>query len=87
VSPSGLVAFVSGTDHFGIERAARLFPIRTGVVLPDWLVIGGGADKFGAAAIIGAGYVDSFSRKHRVLINCSVWGTEWGWNECASWLE
>ena len=31
-----MVLVVSGTDHAGLESAARLFPIRTGVTVPDW---------------------------------------------------
>jgi hypothetical protein len=40
-----------------MEKAARLFPIRTGVLVPDWLVIGNEADHIGASAVVGAGYV------------------------------
>jgi hypothetical protein len=49
--------FVSGTDYSGLERATRLFPIRTGVLLPDWMVIESSADRVGAAGVLAAGYV------------------------------
>ncbi|KAF9228756.1 alpha/beta-hydrolase [Gyrodon lividus] len=49
--------FLQSTDTSGLERAVRLFPIRTGVLSPDWLVVDGRADKIGAAAVEGAGYV------------------------------
>ena len=44
----------------GLERAIRLFPIRTGVLSPDWLVVDGRADTIGAAGVQGAGYVFLF---------------------------
>lgn len=48
------VLFMLGDDP-GIERAARLFPIRTGITVPDWLLIGTGTDKVAAAGLTGAG--------------------------------
>lgn len=50
--------FMISNDKSGLERAARLFPIRTGLALADWMVIGKRADKRGAAGIEKAGYVD-----------------------------
>lgn len=47
--------FVVGTDTAALERTARLFPIRTGVTTPDWLVIAPDADRIGAAGVLGAG--------------------------------
>ncbi|KIM87650.1 hypothetical protein PILCRDRAFT_287259 [Piloderma croceum F 1598] len=58
-------------DQSGIERVSRLFPIRTGVTVPDWLVVGANADKVGAGAITGAG----------------VLGREWKWDDGGSWLH
>ena len=49
--------FIIAHDQSGLERALRLFPIRTGLALADWLVIGKQADKRGAAGIEKAGYV------------------------------
>jgi hypothetical protein len=46
--------FILG-DNSGIERAARLFPIRTGVAVPDWLLVGTDADDVGAGGVTGAG--------------------------------
>ena len=46
--------FILG-DNSGIERAARLFPIRTGVAVPDWLLVGTEADDVGAGGVMGAG--------------------------------
>ncbi|KAJ7771786.1 hypothetical protein B0H16DRAFT_1772103, partial [Mycena metata] len=62
--------FLLSTDASGLERAGRLFPIRTGVTVPDWVITSSRADQVGAAGVLGAG----------------VWGTSWGWNEVMSWL-
>jgi len=70
IHPDSSVLFVLGTDDHGLERAARLFPIRTGVATPDWLVIGGAADCVGAAGVLGAG----------------VWGRNFSWNSAMSWI-
>lgn len=45
------------TDDSGLERVARLFPIRTGVTVPDWLIIDSHSDTLGAGAVAGAGSV------------------------------
>lgn len=37
---SRLLLCICGTDQEGLERAARLFPYRTGVGQPDWVVVG-----------------------------------------------
>ncbi|KIK95035.1 hypothetical protein PAXRUDRAFT_780281 [Paxillus rubicundulus Ve08.2h10] len=70
-SPRAISLFLQSTDISGLERAVRLFPIRTGVLLPDWLVVDGRADKIGAAAVEGAGYPTS----------------RWIWNERMSWVD
>ncbi|TFY66824.1 hypothetical protein EVG20_g4262 [Dentipellis fragilis] len=70
-NPSGVMLFMIGNDAEGLERAARLFPIRTGISAPDWLVVGGMADIFGAAGVQGAG----------------VWGEGWSWNKAISWHD
>ncbi|KAJ6606577.1 hypothetical protein DFH09DRAFT_1242069 [Mycena vulgaris] len=68
----GQMLFLLSTDAAGLERAGRLFPIRTGVTVPDWLIISSRAEQTGAGGVIGAG----------------VWGTGtgWTWNEAMSWL-
>ena len=52
--------FMVAHDQPGLERAVRLFPIRTGLALADWMVIGKHADKRGAAGMEKAGYANSF---------------------------
>ncbi|KAF8503727.1 hypothetical protein F5888DRAFT_1864250, partial [Russula emetica] len=54
-SPSSIMLFIIANDQSGLERAVRLFPIRTGLALADWMVIGKRADKRGAAGIEKAG--------------------------------
>lgn len=59
-SPCSTMLFIIAHDQSGLERAARLFPVRTGMALADWLVIGKRADKQGAAGIEKAGYLNFF---------------------------
>ncbi|KAJ7168119.1 hypothetical protein C8R43DRAFT_1060269 [Mycena crocata] len=53
----GQILFLLSTDTLGLERAGRLFPIRTGVTVPDWLITSSAAEHTGAAGVIGAGCV------------------------------
>lgn len=46
------------TSDTGLERVTRLFPIRTGVPVPDWIIVGGDGSK-GEANVIAAGLWDS----------------------------
>ena len=59
-SPSSTMLFIIAHDGSGLERAARLFPTRTGLALADWIVIGKRADKVGASGIQKAGYEEPF---------------------------
>ncbi|KAI0713279.1 hypothetical protein C8Q76DRAFT_621267 [Earliella scabrosa] len=63
-----LALFLHGADASGLERGLRLFPIRTGVTVPDWILLGPDADERGSGGVKGAG----------------VWGNDWGWNEAMS---
>ncbi|KAF8078159.1 hypothetical protein FPV67DRAFT_1603782 [Lyophyllum atratum] len=47
--------FLLANSHSSLERLARLFPIRTGVTVPSWVVTGPLTDSIGAAGIRGAG--------------------------------
>lgn len=55
VEQEALMMFMLYNDQAGLERALRLFPFRTGVPAPDWLVAGERMDKFAAGGIEGAG--------------------------------
>jgi hypothetical protein len=44
-------------DELALERALRLFPIRTGIAVPEWIVLHPHADSIGAAGVVGAGLV------------------------------
>jgi len=68
-SSSSTMLFIIANDLSGLERAVRLFPIRTGLALADWLVIGKRADKRGAAGIEKAG----------------LWGCSWEYHSGMSW--
>jgi hypothetical protein len=50
-----LILIMLYCDFPGLERVARLFPFRTGVAAPDWVVIGERSDMFGAAGVDAAG--------------------------------
>ncbi|KAL7415318.1 hypothetical protein BDY24DRAFT_382543 [Mrakia frigida] len=67
----GLALHLAGTDPAGLERAYRLFPVRTGTPLPDWIVIGPQADWQGAGGIEAAGF----------------FGPDWKYNEGMSWTS
>ncbi|KAJ7074338.1 hypothetical protein C8F01DRAFT_1043491 [Mycena amicta] len=82
----GQILFLLGTDSTGLERAGRLFPIRTGVTVPDWLITSSPADQIGAAGILGAGRV-LYAMYFRVLIRSRrVYGNNWSFNDAISWL-
>ena len=55
--PSSMMLFMMGTNMNGLERVFRLFPLRTGVTAPDWMIIGEEADRVGSAGVLGAGCV------------------------------
>ncbi|TDL27220.1 hypothetical protein BD410DRAFT_713943 [Rickenella mellea] len=69
VNVNSMALIVSGTDESGLERALRLVPLRTGVPVPDWILIGDEADNRGGAGIIGAG----------------LWDRDWRRSEAMSW--
>ncbi|KAI0005870.1 hypothetical protein BJV74DRAFT_761059, partial [Russula compacta] len=68
-SPFSTMLFIIAYDQSGLERAARLFPVRTGLALADWLVIGKRADKQGASGVEKAG----------------LWGRSWEYHSGMSW--
>lgn len=50
-----LMLMIHASDLNALEKAVRLFPIRTGINLPDWIVIGDNSDDIGAGDVRGAG--------------------------------
>lgn len=44
-----------GDSREALERIAKFFPLRTGVPVPGWLIVGPEADQIGAGGIIAAG--------------------------------
>ena len=57
--PRGLMLFMDGTDDAALERVLRLIAPRTGIAVPDWIIIGDEADSKGIGGVIGAGSVES----------------------------
>ncbi|KAF9920816.1 hypothetical protein FBU30_009253 [Linnemannia zychae] len=54
--PSNLAMVIAGLDPQGLETAARLFPKRTGMLVPDWILTGSEMAWKGAGGILSAGY-------------------------------
>ncbi len=52
---NGNMLMMQSTDSAGLERVARLFPIRTGIPVPDWLIVGPLADSRGTGGVLSAG--------------------------------
>jgi hypothetical protein len=46
---SGVTLHVWGLDKQGLESAARLFPFRTGLATPEWMVTGNTSGEILAA--------------------------------------
>ncbi|KAH7044264.1 hypothetical protein BKA57DRAFT_469111 [Linnemannia elongata] len=53
---SNLAMVIAGLDPQGLETAARLFPKRTGMLVPDWIITGPEMAWKGAGGILAAGY-------------------------------
>ncbi|KAG0022996.1 hypothetical protein BGZ81_008289 [Podila clonocystis] len=51
-----LAMIIAGVDEQGLETAARLFPKRTGLLVPDWVVTGPEMPWKGAGGILAAGF-------------------------------
>lgn len=54
-NPDGLVLFILSNKHESLEQLARLFPIRTGVAGPSWVVTSSLLDQIGAGGVRGTG--------------------------------
>lgn len=55
--PRSTVCCMLGTDDTGLERATRLLPLRTGIAVPDFIVVSQAANWIGAGGVVAAGYV------------------------------
>uniref|UniRef100_D8PW24 Peptidase S9 prolyl oligopeptidase catalytic domain-containing protein n=1 Tax=Schizophyllum commune (strain H4-8 / FGSC 9210) TaxID=578458 RepID=D8PW24_SCHCM len=63
--------YLYAADVAGLERLGRLFPIRTGVKVPGWMVVGPEMDTKSSGGILGAGF----------------FGTGGEWNVGMSWFS
>ncbi|CAG8727095.1 4504_t:CDS:2, partial [Scutellospora calospora] len=50
-----LALIMAGTDYKGLDQIAKLFPKRTGVPIPDWIIVGPETAWKGAGGLLGAG--------------------------------
>ncbi|EAU88408.2 hypothetical protein CC1G_05174 [Coprinopsis cinerea okayama7 len=62
--------FMVYTDLMSLERLGRLFPMRTGIAGPAWMITGPETDQLGAGGLEGAG----------------VWDSDWQYLPSSSWL-
>ncbi|PPQ74195.1 hypothetical protein CVT26_004492 [Gymnopilus dilepis] len=53
--PKSYMLFILHSDKSSLERAVRLFPFRTGIAVPEWLVAGNEMDSQGAGGLQAAG--------------------------------
>ena len=53
---SRLLMIICGSDHKGLEAAGKLFPYRTGVGQPDWIVVGTEMGVHGMQGVKAMGY-------------------------------
>jgi hypothetical protein len=94
---TGNTVFLLGTDADTLERVTRLVaPFRTGIAVPDWLMLGPAADTMGTGGVLATGYVNivmTCDRCHLRWPHClnRLWtGDEtWRWSEessFTSWL-
>ncbi|CAG8432933.1 6079_t:CDS:10 [Diversispora eburnea] len=50
---------IAGTDEKGLDQVTRLFPKRTGVPIPDWIITGPETSWKGVGGLLGAGFWDN----------------------------
>lgn len=67
----GLACLIAGNDDVGLEVTARLLPLRTGVMVPDWVVASKRCEWQGYGGPDGAGF----------------WSADWKWSEAMSWMD
>lgn len=53
---SRVLIIICGTDQLGLEKAAKLFPYKTGVGQPDWIVVGSKIGVQGMQGVEAMGY-------------------------------
>lgn len=54
-SRSSLALILYANEKQVLERLLRLIPLRTGIAVPDWLILSPTADSMGAGGVAGAG--------------------------------
>jgi len=69
-SATNLAGLVMGTDKCGMLDALRQLPMKSGELVPDWVVTSPDARWMGAGGYLAAGY----------------WGTSWQWEPLTSYV-
>ncbi|RHZ56847.1 hypothetical protein Glove_396g73 [Diversispora epigaea] len=54
-----LLLILAGTDEKGLDQVTRLFPKRSGVPIPDWIITGPETSWKGVGGLLGAGFWDN----------------------------
>ena len=87
-SRSSVILVMYSDDQEGVERLLRLFPMRTGISVPDWIVSNRNADSMGAGGVEAAGYVrlDLSTYQLALIHTSSLWDNEWNWNDRMSYF-
>lgn len=55
IRSDAVTVFLQADNETYMEDVLRMFPIRTGVFGPDWMVVGSETVTLGAAGVTGAG--------------------------------
>ncbi|UZJ51693.1 hypothetical protein CBS101457_001013 [Exobasidium rhododendri] len=66
-----MALLLHGTDSLAIERGSSLLPVRTGTLLPEWIVVDKTSVWKGYGGVVGAGWFDQ----------------AWGWSDPMSYLS
>jgi hypothetical protein len=84
----GNVLFLRAEDEDDMETVLRLFPMRTGLATPDFLIVSRDAKLLGAAGVKGAGYAHFFPLVVALTNKLSrVWDNGWKLNKITSWIN
>ncbi|KAI9000181.1 hypothetical protein BC832DRAFT_562686 [Gaertneriomyces semiglobifer] len=84
-----ITAFIAGVDPDGFARALWTLPFRTGVEVPDYLVVGDeyGDPQTGWAAGDGAPYGGAGTKGVGGVLAAGYWNNTWNWDPRCGYLK